>query len=202
MTENLKLQLILWDISGNVSQVEMIKLHQFLAMEIWFNDRLLSKGLFRRRVNPIYSPLFKLCDAIWKHVMESCLSHLNFDTINLLSNNNIVNGLLTLKFVKDHLCSSCEPGKAKRKSFHTKTPPSSKRTVTIYTWTYVVQCVVERLMEKKLCSVIVDDYSRILTHFLGSKSETPGVLIASSHLSNEASCSVTTVRTDKGTLIS
>ncbi|GJW08046.1 retrovirus-related pol polyprotein from transposon TNT 1-94, partial [Tanacetum coccineum] len=43
------------------------------------------------------------------------LSHLNFDTINLLSKNNIVNGLPKLKFVKDHLCSSCELGKAKRK---------------------------------------------------------------------------------------
>ncbi|GKD83534.1 integrase, catalytic region, zinc finger, CCHC-type containing protein [Tanacetum coccineum] len=31
------------------------------------------------------------------------LSHLNFVTINLLSKNNIVNGLLKLKFVKDHL---------------------------------------------------------------------------------------------------
>ncbi|GKC89323.1 integrase, catalytic region, zinc finger, CCHC-type containing protein [Tanacetum coccineum] len=43
------------------------------------------------------------------------LSHLNFDTINLLSKNNIVTGLPKLKFVKDHLCSSCELGKAKRK---------------------------------------------------------------------------------------
>nr|GEX17612.1 retrovirus-related Pol polyprotein from transposon TNT 1-94 [Tanacetum cinerariifolium] len=34
------------------------------------------------------------------------LSHLNFDTINLLSKYNIVTGLLKLKFVKDHLCSS------------------------------------------------------------------------------------------------
>ncbi|GJU77910.1 retrovirus-related pol polyprotein from transposon TNT 1-94 [Tanacetum coccineum] len=33
------------------------------------------------------------------------LSHLNFDTINLLSKNNIVNGLPKLKFVKDHLLS-------------------------------------------------------------------------------------------------
>nr|GFA64035.1 hypothetical protein [Tanacetum cinerariifolium] len=44
------------------------------------------------------------------------LSHLNFDTINLLSKNDIVTGLPKLKFVKDHLCSSCELGKAKRKS--------------------------------------------------------------------------------------
>nr|GEU57783.1 uncharacterized mitochondrial protein AtMg00810-like [Tanacetum cinerariifolium] len=33
------------------------------------------------------------------------LSHLNFDTINLLSKNDIVIGLPKLKFVKDHLCS-------------------------------------------------------------------------------------------------
>nr|GEU68745.1 retrovirus-related Pol polyprotein from transposon TNT 1-94 [Tanacetum cinerariifolium] len=55
------------------------------------------------------------------------LSHLNFETINLLSKNDILIGLLKLKFVKDHLCSSCELGKAKRKSFQTKTTPSSKR---------------------------------------------------------------------------
>nr|GEW23596.1 integrase, catalytic region, zinc finger, CCHC-type, peptidase aspartic, catalytic [Tanacetum cinerariifolium] len=39
---------------------------------------------------------------LWHH----CLSHLNFDTINLLSKNDIVVGLQKLKFVKDHLCSS------------------------------------------------------------------------------------------------
>nr|GFC11517.1 Gag-Pol polyprotein [Tanacetum cinerariifolium] len=55
------------------------------------------------------------------------LSYLNFDTINLLSKNDIVVGLPKLKFVKDHLCSSCELGKAKRKSFYTKLTPSSKR---------------------------------------------------------------------------
>nr|GEW92609.1 putative ribonuclease H-like domain-containing protein [Tanacetum cinerariifolium] len=36
------------------------------------------------------------------------LSYLNFDTINLLSKNDIVIGLPKLKFVKDHLCSSYE----------------------------------------------------------------------------------------------
>nr|GEV54579.1 retrovirus-related Pol polyprotein from transposon TNT 1-94 [Tanacetum cinerariifolium] len=34
------------------------------------------------------------------------LFHLNFDTINLLSKNDIVVGLPKLKFIKDHLCSS------------------------------------------------------------------------------------------------
>ncbi|GJY26438.1 retrovirus-related pol polyprotein from transposon TNT 1-94, partial [Tanacetum coccineum] len=59
------------------------------------------------------------------------LSRLNFDTINLLSKNNIVNGLPKLKFIKDHLCSSCELGKAKRMSFHTKTTPSLKRRLQL-----------------------------------------------------------------------
>nr|GFA82073.1 hypothetical protein [Tanacetum cinerariifolium] len=55
------------------------------------------------------------------------LSHLNFDTINMLSKNDIVVGLPKLKFIKDHLCSSCKLGNAKRKFFHTKLTPSSKR---------------------------------------------------------------------------
>ncbi|GJX81137.1 retrovirus-related pol polyprotein from transposon TNT 1-94 [Tanacetum coccineum] len=59
------------------------------------------------------------------------LSHLNFDTINLLLKYDIVIGLPKLKFVKDHLGSSCELGKAKRKSFKTKTTPSSKRHLQI-----------------------------------------------------------------------
>nr|GFB03268.1 hypothetical protein [Tanacetum cinerariifolium] len=59
------------------------------------------------------------------------LSHLNFDTINLLLKNDIVVGLPKLKFIKDHLCSSYELGKAKRKSFHTKLTPRSKRQLQL-----------------------------------------------------------------------
>nr|GFA11920.1 retrovirus-related Pol polyprotein from transposon TNT 1-94 [Tanacetum cinerariifolium] len=68
------------------------------------------------------------------------LSHLNFDTINLLLKNDIVVGLPKLKFVKDHLCSSCELGKAKQKSFHTKLTQAQKGGYNFYTWTYVVPC--------------------------------------------------------------
>ncbi|GKC57102.1 retrovirus-related pol polyprotein from transposon TNT 1-94 [Tanacetum coccineum] len=64
---------------------------------------------------------------LWNHR----LSHLNFDTINLISMYDIMTGLPKLKFVKDHLCSSYELGKAKRKSFKTKTTPSSKRRLQI-----------------------------------------------------------------------
>ncbi|GKB59139.1 retrovirus-related pol polyprotein from transposon TNT 1-94, partial [Tanacetum coccineum] len=54
------------------------------------------------------------------------LSYLNFDYINLLSNNDIVIGLPKLKYVKDQLCSSYELSKAKRSSFKIKAVPSSK----------------------------------------------------------------------------
>ncbi|GKE88402.1 retrovirus-related pol polyprotein from transposon TNT 1-94, partial [Tanacetum coccineum] len=110
------------------------------------------------------------------------LSHLKFDTINLLSKNNIVNGLPKLKFIKDHLCSSCELGKAKRKSFHTKTTPSSKRWLQLLHMDLCGPMWVESINGKKYVLVIVDDYSRYTwTHFLRSKDETPRVLNKTLH---------------------
>nr|GFB02113.1 hypothetical protein [Tanacetum cinerariifolium] len=44
------------------------------------------------------------------------LSHLNFDTINDLSRNDLVAGLLKFKNHNEHLCPSCEQGKSKRAS--------------------------------------------------------------------------------------
>ncbi|GJV25413.1 retrovirus-related pol polyprotein from transposon TNT 1-94 [Tanacetum coccineum] len=106
------------------------------------------------------------------------LSHLNFDSINLLSKNDIVIGLTKLKFIKDHLCSSCELGKAKRKSFHTKSTPSSKRRLQLLHMDLCGPMRVESINGKKYVLVIFDDYSRYTwTHFLRSKDETPEVLI-------------------------
>nr|GEX41876.1 hypothetical protein [Tanacetum cinerariifolium] len=86
---------------------------------------------------------------LWHHR----LSHLNFDTINLLSKNDIVVGLPKLKFIKDHLCSSCELGKAKRKSFHTKLTPSSKRRL--------------QLLHMDLCGPMCkDETPKVLINFL------------------------------------
>nr|GEX61363.1 hypothetical protein [Tanacetum cinerariifolium] len=106
------------------------------------------------------------------------LFHLNFDTINFLSKNDIVIGLSKLKFIKDHLYSSCELGKAKRKSFQTKTTPSSKIRLHFLHIDLCGPMRVESINGKKYVLVIVDDYSRYTwTHFLRSKDETPEVLI-------------------------
>nr|GEY91437.1 hypothetical protein [Tanacetum cinerariifolium] len=129
------------------------------------------------------------------------LSHLNFDTINLLSKNDIVVGLPMLKLVKDHLCSSCELGKAKRKSFHTKLTPSSKRRLQLLLMDLCGPMRVASINGKRYVLVIVDDYSRyIWTRFLRSKDETPKVLIDFLRLVQRGlQAQVGVVRTDKGT---
>nr|GEY96363.1 hypothetical protein [Tanacetum cinerariifolium] len=83
------------------------------------------------------------------------------------------NDLLT-----DHLCSSSELGKAKRKSFHTKLTPSSKRWLQLLHMDLCGPMRVASINGKRYVLVIVDDYSRYTwTHFLRSKDETPEVLI-------------------------
>nr|GEV98257.1 hypothetical protein [Tanacetum cinerariifolium] len=79
--------------------------------------------------NPICLMAKALSSQAW--LWHGRLSHLNIDTINLLLKYDIVTGLPKFKFFKDHLCSSCELGKAKRRSFKTKTIPSSKRQLQI-----------------------------------------------------------------------
>ncbi|GJT69283.1 retrovirus-related pol polyprotein from transposon TNT 1-94 [Tanacetum coccineum] len=55
------------------------------------------------------------------------LSHLNFDTINDLSKNDLVTGLTKFKYHKEHLCPSCEQGKSKRESHPPKLVLNSKQ---------------------------------------------------------------------------
>nr|GEV85135.1 hypothetical protein [Tanacetum cinerariifolium] len=106
-------------------------------------------------------------DLLTALLWHRCLSHLNFDTINLLLKNDIVVGLPKLKFVKDHLCSSCELGKAKRKSFHTKITPSSKDGYNFYTWTYVVPCgLVQRGLQAQVRIVRTDKGMEFLNQSL------------------------------------
>nr|GFA07300.1 retrovirus-related Pol polyprotein from transposon TNT 1-94 [Tanacetum cinerariifolium] len=127
--------------------------------------------------NPTYLMAKATSSQAW--LWHRRLSHLNFDTINLLSKNDIVVGLPKLKFIKDHLCSSCELGKAKRKSFQTKTTPSSKRRrLQLLHMDLCGPMRVASINGKKYVLVVVDDYSRYTwTHFLRSKDETHEVLI-------------------------
>nr|GEV63276.1 ribonuclease H-like domain-containing protein [Tanacetum cinerariifolium] len=151
----------------------------------WLNYNLFSVGQFcdadlevAFRKSKCYIHDLKGNDLLTAWLWHRRLSHLKFDTINLLSKNDIVVGLPKLKFIKDHLCSSCELGKAKRNSFHTKTTPSSKRRLQLLHMDLCGLMRVASINGKRYVLVIVDDYSRYTwTHFLWSKDETPEVLI-------------------------
>nr|GEX17917.1 hypothetical protein [Tanacetum cinerariifolium] len=129
------------------------------------------------------------------------LSHLNFDYVNLLSNKDIVIGLLKLKYVKDQLCSSCELSKAKRSSFKSKAVPSSKVRLNLLHMDLCGPIRVASINGKKYILVIVDDYSKYTwPMFLRSKDETPEVLkdfLAMIQINLQAL--VITVHTDRGT---
>nr|GFA03535.1 Gag-Pol polyprotein [Tanacetum cinerariifolium] len=121
---------------------------------------------------------------IYEHLVEivlfiidpGCSKHM---TGNLKLLINFVEKFLgTLKFIKDHLCSSCELGKAKRKSFHTKLTPSSKRRLQLLHMDLCGPMRVASINGKRYVLVIIADYSRYTwTHFLRSKDKTPEVLI-------------------------
>nr|GFB66881.1 hypothetical protein [Tanacetum cinerariifolium] len=96
---------------------------------------------------------------------------------------------------------SCELGKAKQKSFHTKLTPSSKRRLQLLHMELCGRMRVASINEKRYVLVIVDDYSRYTwTYFLRSKDETPEVLIDFLRLIQRGlQAQVRVVRTDKGT---
>ncbi|GKE76443.1 retrovirus-related pol polyprotein from transposon TNT 1-94 [Tanacetum coccineum] len=129
------------------------------------------------------------------------LSHLNFDTINLLSRKDIVNGLPKLKYVKDQLCSSYELSKVKRSTFKTNTVPSSKGRLNLLHMDLCGLMRIESINGKKYILVIIDDYSRYTwTLFLRTNDETLEVLKDFiKMIQRNLQAQVITVRTDRGT---
>ncbi|GJT33044.1 retrovirus-related pol polyprotein from transposon TNT 1-94 [Tanacetum coccineum] len=102
------------------------------------------------------------------------LSHLNFDTINDLSKNDLVTGLPNFKYHKVHLCPSCEQGKSKKASHPPKPVPNSKQRLHLLHMDLCGPMRVERIDGKWYILVIVDNYSRYTwVHFLKSKDEAP-----------------------------
>nr|GEV81696.1 retrovirus-related Pol polyprotein from transposon TNT 1-94 [Tanacetum cinerariifolium] len=105
------------------------------------------------------------------------LTHLNFDTINDLAKNDLVSGLPKFKYVKEHLCPSCEQGKSKRASHPPKSVPNSKQRLHLLHMDLCGPMRVASINGKRYVLVIVDDYSRYTwVHFLRTKDETPKVI--------------------------
>nr|GEW11448.1 hypothetical protein [Tanacetum cinerariifolium] len=106
------------------------------------------------------------------------LSHLNFDTINDLTRNDLVSGLPKFKYHKEHLCPSCEQGKSKRASHPPKPVPNSRQRLHLLHMDLCGPMRIASINGKRYVLVIVDDYSRYTwVHFLRSKDEAPEVII-------------------------
>ncbi|GJT61215.1 putative ribonuclease H-like domain-containing protein [Tanacetum coccineum] len=93
---------------------------------------------------------------LWHHR----LSHLNFSAINHLARHGLVQGLLKLKFEKDHLCSACAMGKSKKKPHKPKSKDTNQEKLYLLHMDLCGPMRVASVNGKKYILVIVDDYSR------------------------------------------
>nr|GEY62773.1 hypothetical protein [Tanacetum cinerariifolium] len=115
------------------------------------------------------------------------LSHLNFDTINDLSRNDLVSGLSKFKYHKEHLCPSCEKGKSKRASHPPKPVPNSRQRLYLHHMDLYGPMRIASINGKRYVLVIVDDYSRYTwVHFLRSKYEAPEAIATACFTQNRS----------------
>ncbi|GJX20514.1 retrovirus-related pol polyprotein from transposon TNT 1-94 [Tanacetum coccineum] len=129
------------------------------------------------------------------------LNHLNYGTINDLARKDLVRGLPSLKFEKDHLCSACQLGKSKK---HTHKPKTENTNLEVLNTLHMDLCRpmrVQTINGNKYILVIVDDYSRFTwVKFLRSKDETSEVVIKFlKQIQVGLNKTVRNIRTDNGT---
>ncbi|GKF87681.1 retrovirus-related pol polyprotein from transposon TNT 1-94 [Tanacetum coccineum] len=108
------------------------------------------------------SPICLLSKAL---KTKSCLwhlrlSHLNFGEINHLAIHGLVQGLLKLKFEKDHLCSAGAMGKSKKKPHKPKSEDTNQEKLYLLHMDLCGPMRVASINGKKYILIIVDDYSR------------------------------------------
>ncbi|KAI3665057.1 hypothetical protein L6452_43674 [Arctium lappa] len=86
--------------------------------------------------------------------------HLNFHSLDKLVKLDLVKGLPSIKFDKDHLCSACEMGKLKRAAHKTKTDMSCTRPLQMLHVDLWGPISVQSLGGKKYIFVLIDEFSR------------------------------------------
>ncbi|GJT09197.1 retrovirus-related pol polyprotein from transposon TNT 1-94 [Tanacetum coccineum] len=113
----------------------------------------------------------------------------------------LVQGLLKLKFEKDHLCSACAMGKSKKKPHKPKSEDTNQEKLYLL---HIDLCGPMRIASvngKKYILVIVDDYSQFTwVKFLRSKDEAPDFIIKFLKMIQvRLKVTVRRIRTDNGT---
>ncbi|KAI3718335.1 hypothetical protein L6452_19200 [Arctium lappa] len=147
----------------------------------------------------------KLClvslnsEEIW--LWHKKISHLNFSSLDKLVKLNLVKGLPSLKFNKDHLCSACEMGKMKRSSHKTKSENNCPRPLHMLHVDLCGPISIQSLAGKKYILVLIDEFSRYTwIEFIRAKSDVPDILIRLlKRLQVLFSSKVQKLRSDNGT---
>ncbi|GJV22992.1 retrovirus-related pol polyprotein from transposon TNT 1-94 [Tanacetum coccineum] len=100
----------------------------------------------------------------------------NMYTIFILQRKDLVRGLPSLKFEKDHLCSACQLGKSKKYSHKPKSENTNMEVLHTLHMDLYGPMRMQSINGKKYILVIMDDYSRFTwVKFLRSKDETPDI---------------------------
>ncbi|GKD20740.1 retrovirus-related pol polyprotein from transposon TNT 1-94 [Tanacetum coccineum] len=129
------------------------------------------------------------------------LSHLNFDYINSLAKQGLVQGLLKLKYQKDHLCSACALGKSKKHSHKPKAEDSIQEKLYLLHMDLCGPMRVQSINGRKYILVIIDDFSRFTwVKILCSKDEVPEFVIKFLKMIQvRLNATVCNIKTDNGT---
>ncbi|GJX98532.1 retrovirus-related pol polyprotein from transposon TNT 1-94 [Tanacetum coccineum] len=117
---------------------------------------------------------FKTKSGLW----HRRLSYLNFDYINSLAKQSLVQGLPKLKYQKDYLCSACALGKSKKHSHKPKAEDSIQEKLYLLHMDLCRPMGVQSINGRKYILVIVEDFFWFTwVKFLRSKDEVPEFVI-------------------------
>ncbi|GJR92879.1 retrovirus-related pol polyprotein from transposon TNT 1-94 [Tanacetum coccineum] len=197
---------------NSLDEIEKIE-REILEVQEGLGHNLFSVGQFCNgdlevafRSKTCYVRNLEIDDLLTATSTKSWLWHrmllnLNYDTINDLTKQDLVDGLPKLKYDKDHLCSACERGKSKKATHPPKLIPSTCSKLELIHMDLCGPKRFESINGKKYILVIVDDYSRYTwVYFLQTKDETPKIIkkfIAQVQLNFNVK--IQKVRTDNGT---
>ncbi|GKC75102.1 retrovirus-related pol polyprotein from transposon TNT 1-94 [Tanacetum coccineum] len=146
-----------------LDEIKKVK-REFLEVQEGLGHNLFSVGQFCDDM-AASSPIFLMSRAtstkswLWhRRLSHRRLLNLNFCTINNLTKQDLVDGLLKFKYEKDHLCSACERGKSKKATHPPKLVPSTHYKLELIHMDLCGPIRVESINGKKYILVIVDDY--------------------------------------------
>nr|GEW42115.1 retrovirus-related Pol polyprotein from transposon TNT 1-94 [Tanacetum cinerariifolium] len=127
--------------------------------------------------------------------------YINFETMNKLVKGNLVRGLPSKVFEKNHTCIACKKGKQHKASCKSKPVSSASQPLQRLHMDLFGPTFIKSLNKKSYCLVVTDDYSRFSwVFFLATKDDTSIILKTFiTGIENQINLKVKIIRSDNGT---